>query len=127
MSLVFDEYGALQGLVTSNDLLEAIVGDIDPPRTLPIVQRADNSWLVEGMYPIVDLLELLGLDSLPIKGRYKTIGGFMMSVLEKVPNEGEYFDWQHFRFEVVDMDNWRVDKVLVSSLEGSEIGSVAQA
>ena len=126
MSLVFDEYGALQGLVTSNDLLEAIVGDIDPPRTSPIVQRADNSWLVEGMYPIVDLLDLLGLDDPPIKGRYKTIGGFMMSVLEKVPKEGEFFDWQHFRFEVVDMDNWRVDKVLVSSLEENGIGSVAK-
>lgn len=126
MSLVFDEYGTLQGLVTSNDLLEAIVGDIDLPRTLLVVQRPDNSWLVEGMYPIVDLLELLGIDSLPIKGRYKTMGGFMMSILEKVPKEGEYFDWQHFRFEVIDMDNWRVDKVLISSLEKSGIGSVAK-
>ena len=69
------------------------------------------------MYPIVDLLEVLGLDSLPrIKGRYQTIGGFMMAALEKVPAEGEYFDWHCFRFEVVDMDDLRVDKVLVSDL-----------
>ena len=117
MSLVFDEHGGLQGLVTSSDLLEAIVGDIDPPRIPPIIQRNDNSLLVEGMYFFVDLPEILGLDSLPrIKGRYKTIGGFMMAALEKVPAEGEYFDWHGFRFEVVDMDDFRVDKVLVSSL-----------
>ena len=117
MALVFDEYGGLQGLVTSTDLLEAIVGDIDPPRIAPIIQRSDSSWLVEGLYPIEDLLEVLGLDSLPrIKGRYQTIGGFMMAALEKVPAEGEYFDWHCFRFEVVDMDDLRVDKVLVSDL-----------
>jgi putative hemolysin len=117
MSLVFDEYGGLQGLVTSADLLEAIVGDIDPPRVSPIVRRNDGSWLVEGMYSIEDLLEVLGLDNLPrIKGRYQTIGGFMMAALEKVPAEGDYFDWHCFRFEVVDMDDFRVDKVLVSDL-----------
>ena len=117
MSLVFDEYGSLQGLVTSADLLESIVGEIDPPRVPPIIQRNDNSWLVEGMSPFIDLLETLGLDSLPrIKGRYQTVGGFMMAALEKVPTEGEYFDWHCFRFEVVDMDDSRVDKVLVSDL-----------
>lgn len=118
MALVFDEYGGLKGLVTSTDLLRAIVGDIDPPPVRNIIQRNDSSWLVEGMCPFTDLLEILELESAPrLRGRYQTIGGFMMSALEKVPTEGEYFDWHGFRFEVVDMDNLRVDKVLVSSLE----------
>lgn len=117
MSLVFNEYGSLQGLVTSTDLLESIVGEINPPRVPPIIQRNENSWLVEGTSPFIDLLETLELDSLPpVKGRYQTVGGFMMAALEKVPAEGEYFDWHCFRFEVVDMDYSRVDKVLVSDL-----------
>ena len=117
MSLIFDEYGGLQGLVTSNDLLEAIVGDIDPPRIPPIVRRNDQSWLIDGMYTLVDLLDYLNLNDAPlIRGRYQTIGGFMMAALGKVPTEGEYYDWHGFRFEVVDMDDLRVDKVLVSSL-----------
>jgi len=121
MAVVFDEYGGLQGLVTSTDLLESIVGDIDLPRTNPIIPRKDNSWLVEGMCPIIDLLEILGLNTLPrIKGRYQTVGGFMMATLEKVPTEGEYFDWQGFRFEVMDMDGFRVDKVLVFALVTNE-------
>ncbi len=117
MALVFDEFGGLKGLVTSGDLMDAIVGDIDPPLISPIVRRSDNSWLVDGMYPIIDLLEDIELDSLPtVKGRYQTIGGFMMAALEKVPVEGEYYDWNNFRFEVIDMDAYRVDKVLVYNL-----------
>jgi putative hemolysin len=118
MALVFDEYGGLKGLVTSTDLLEAIVGDIDLSLIPPVVRRKDNSRLVDGMLPIVDLLEILDLDALPsVKGRYQTVGGFIMSALGKVPIEGEYFDWQCFRFEVVDMDGFRVDKVLVHPVE----------
>ncbi|HID54085.1 MAG TPA: HlyC/CorC family transporter [Anaerolineae bacterium] len=123
MALVFDEYGGLQGLVTSTDLLESIVGDIDLPRVPLIIRRKDNSWLVDGMLPIVDLLETLELESLPnVKGRYRTVGGFMMAALEKVPTEGEQYDWEGFRFEVVDMDDYRVDKVLVSALVTNERG-----
>ena len=118
MALVFDEYGGLTGLVTSTDLLEAIVGDIDLSLIPPVVRRKDNSRLVDGMLPVIDLLEILDLDALPsVKGRYQTVGGFMMSALGKIPIEGEYFDWHRFRFEVVDMDGSRVDKVLVHPLE----------
>ena len=121
MALVFDEYGGLKGLVTSTDLLEAIVGDIDLSPIPPVVLRKDNSRLVDGMLPIVDLLEILDLDALPkVKGRYQTVGGFMMSALGKVPIEGECFDWEGFRFEVVDMDGFRVDKVLVHPLEAKK-------
>jgi putative hemolysin len=121
MALVFDEYGGLKGLVTSTDLLEAIVGDIDLSLIPPVVLQKDNSRLVDGMVPVIDLLEILDLDALPsVKGRYQTVGGFMMSALGKVPIEGEYFDWDRFRFEVVDMDGFRVDKVLVHPLEAKK-------
>ncbi|MCB8965277.1 MAG: HlyC/CorC family transporter [Ardenticatenaceae bacterium] len=118
MALVFDEYGGLEGLVTSNDLLEAIVGDIDSPTTPYVTRRQDNSLLVDGMMPIEELLELLDLDDLPrvSEGYYQTVGGFMMSALQEVPSEGQYFDWANLRFEVVDMDGLRVDKILVSSI-----------
>lgn len=126
MALVFDEYGGLEGLVTSNDLLEAIVGDIDSPLTPLITQRYDNSWLVDGMLPIIELLELLELeDTFGVsEGYYQTVGGFMMSALKGVPVAGEYFEWGGFRFEIMDMDGLRVDKVLVSpqsTLSGSQI------
>lgn len=118
MALVIDEYGGLAGLVTSNDLLEAIVGDIDRPVNPPIVQRTDGSWLLDGLLPVVDLLELVGWEELPPlgKGHYHTVGGLMMAALEEVPTEGASFVCQGFRFEVVDMDGLRVDKVLLTAV-----------
>lgn len=118
MALVFDEYGGLEGLVTSTDLLEAIVGNIDLPFAPLIVAREDNSWLVDGTLPFVDLLELLEIDA-PARmrdGSYQTVGGFMLSMLKDVPEEGESVDWEGYRFEVVDMDGFRVDKVLVAPI-----------
>lgn len=117
-ALVIDEYGGLAGLVTSNDLLEAIVGDIDRPANPPIVQRADGSWLLDGLLPVMDLLELLHWEELPPLGKshYHTVGGLMMAALEEVPMEGASFVCQGFCFEVVDMDGLRVDKVLVTAV-----------
>lgn len=114
MALVFDEYGGLEGLVTSTDLLEAIVGNIDLPFAPLVVAREDNSWLVDGTLPFVELLDLLEVDAPARDGSYQTVGGFMLSLLKDVPEEGEYVDWHGYRFEVVDMDGFRVDKVLVS-------------
>jgi putative hemolysin len=118
MALVFDEYGGLEGLVTTNDLLEAIVGDIDVPLVPLITRRDDGSWLVDGMLPIVELLELLDRADFPRlgEGYYQTVGGFIMSALEGIPLEGQSFLWAGLRFEVLDMDGLRVDKVLVSGV-----------
>lgn len=124
MALVFDEYGGLEGLVTSTDLLEAIVGNIDLPSAPLIIPRQNNSWLVDGTLPFIELLELLEIDELTNEheGHYQTVGGFMLSILQGVPTEGEYVDWEGFRFEVVDMDGFRVDKVLVSADVAEEPG-----
>lgn len=115
MALVFDEYGGLEGLVTSNDLLEAIVGNIDAPFAPMIVQREDGSWLIDGTLPFVDLLNLLNIhDAERVHdGSYQTVGGFMLSLLKDVPQEGQSIDYKGYQFEVMDMDGFRVDKVLV--------------
>lgn len=119
IALIIDEYGGLEGLVTMNDILEAIVGDVPvggETAEPAIVRRADGSWLLDGMLPVEDLRELLEIAELP-EGEgnyYQTVGGLMMTMLERLPLSGDYFDWQDYRFEVMDMDGLRVDKVLIS-------------
>ncbi|BAQ59998.1 magnesium and cobalt efflux protein CorC [Geminocystis sp. NIES-3708] len=118
IALVTDEYGGIEGLVTLNDLMEAIVGDIpslDHHEEPLMIQREDGSWLLDGGLDINELKDLFDLDFLPDENtdRFHTIGGFMMYYLGHVPQSGEYFEQNGLRFEVVDMDGTRVDKVLV--------------
>lgn len=118
-ALVIDEYGGFNGLLTSEDILEAIVGDILAPGELveaEAVQREDGSWLLDGMLPIDEVKDLLGIDSLPHEGsQYQTLGGFVMLCLGRIPSAGDHFHCYGWRFEVVDMDRLRVDKVLAIS------------
>lgn len=121
LALVTDEYGGIEGLVTLNDVVEAVVGDM-PSENLnepKIIQREDGSWLVDGMLAIDDLKELLQREELPEENRgyYRTLAGFVMTSLGRIPSSGEHFEWSAFRFEVVDMDGARVDKVLVTRLQ----------
>jgi len=117
MALIIDEFGGVLGMVTMLDILESIVGDI---RTAyddsgpQAVQRADGSWLLDGLMAIDDLKDLLDLDELPDEERvgYQTLGGMVMSRLSAIPVVGQAFDWKNWHFEVVDMDGRRVDKVL---------------
>ena len=117
-ALVIDEHGGFQGLVTTSDILEAIVGDI-PARgeseEADIIQREDGSWLVDGKVLADELKEFLDVDHLPFEGEhlYETLGGLVMAFLGRIPRSGDGFDWGGFRFEVVDMDGHRVDKVLI--------------
>jgi len=121
IALVIDEYGGFQGIVTLYDILEAIVGDM-PSAGEPVepqaVQREDGSWLFDGMLQIDEFKEILGLDNLPDEDRagYQTLGGFVMTQIGNIPTAGQHFEWEGWRFEVVDMDGRRVDKVLVYNL-----------
>jgi len=122
LAIVLDEYGSVQGVVTLTDLLEGLVGDIPHIEELSdpqIVQREDGSWLMDGSLPIDVFKETLHLEELPDEenGLYQTAGGFAMVYLEKVPTTGDHFEWQDFRFEIVDMDEHRVDKLLVAPLK----------
>ena len=122
VAIVIDEHGGFQGLVTTGDILEAIVGEMpmpgDPPEA-DIVRREDGSWLVDGKVLSEELKELLGVTLLPFEEErvYQTLGGLVMACLGRIPSAGEHFDWGGFRFEVVDMDGHRVDKVLIKAIE----------
>lgn len=119
MALVVDEYGGLQGLVTLHDVLNAAVGDItesvteDQPRA---VQREDGSWLLDGMLSAEDFRSVFDLKGLPgeEEGTFETLGGFVMMHLSRIPDVTDHFEWGGLRFEVLDMDGRRVDKVLVT-------------
>lgn len=118
-ALVSDEYGGIAGLVTLHDILEAIVGDIhcdDEPEDVQAVQREDGSWLIDGNMLIGDFKEHFGIDGMPQEnqGQYHTIAGFIMMQLQKIPKEGDSFNWNGYRFEVTNMDVHRIDKVLVA-------------
>lgn len=121
VGLVMDEFGGIQGMITHNDVLEAIVG-YDPSQETPfepqIVQRADGTWLVDGLTSIEEFDAVLDLDILHEESgrRYQTVGGLVMSQVAGVPSAGQSFVWRNLRFEVVDMDGRRVDKVLITRL-----------
>jgi putative hemolysin len=114
LMLVIDEFGGLQGLLTLNDIIEEIVGDIEsePQAT----QRQDGSWLLDGMLEMDDFKEIFNLQKLPHEDEYETLSGFVMTTLGRVPQAADHFEWNGLRFEVMDMDGRRVDKVLVTTL-----------
>lgn len=120
MALVMDEYGSFEGVVTASDLLEAIVGELGPIEPMPdgeAVERADGSLLLDGSMPSDELRARLDLPELPGAGTYHTVAGLMLALLKRVPKEGDRIVWAGWRFEVVDMDGRRVDKVLASREE----------
>jgi putative hemolysin len=125
LALVIDEYGGMQGMVTLYDLMEAIVGAIPESgqsNEPPAFQREDGSWLLDGMLNIEEFKDLLDLDDLPGEDRagYQTVGGFVLALLGEIPRAGMYFYSGGFRFEVLDMDGLRVDKVMAAKQEEEE-------
>ena len=116
MAVIVDEYGITQGLATPTDILEAIAGDLPEPgeeiETL-IVRREDGSWLVDGLLPIDEFEDRVGLRGLSEDGDFYTIAGFVLQQIGHLPTAGESFEHMGARFEVVDMDGRRVDKILV--------------
>jgi putative hemolysin len=115
MLLVIDEFGALQGLLTINDILEEIVGEmeIEEPQA---TQRPDGSWLLDGMLEVDEFKEIFDLPLLPHEDEYETLSGFVMVSLGRVPQPTDRFEWHGLKFEIMDMDGRRVDKVLVTTL-----------
>lgn len=115
-ALLVDEFGGIEGMVTLIDMMEAIVGDIPTLEEIaepPVVRREDGSLLVEGYLDVEDLKELLDVDELPDEEDYQTLGGFVVLRLGRLPRVGDIVEWLGYRFEIVDMDGNRVDKVLI--------------
>lgn len=121
VGLVADEFGAVAGIVTLYDVLEAIVGDIPDPGEHDepeATQRADGSWLIDATYDVDDLKELTKLEELPHEEEteFQTLGGFLLTQFGRIPAAGDYFDHAGWRFEVMDMDRHKIDKALVSKI-----------
>ena len=122
---VVDEYGEVQGLITVRDVLGAITGEFsaDTDADAWAVQRDDGSWLFDGLIPTPELKDRLDLKELPEedRGRYNTLAGMVMLLLGRLPATADHVEWEGWRFEVVDLDGKRVDKVLDSALERQSV------
>jgi putative hemolysin len=117
---VVDEYGEVQGVITVRDVLEAITGEFSTsePEDSWAVRRDDGSWLFDGLIPVPELKDRLDLKELPEedRGRYNTLAGMIMLLLGRLPHTADSVEWEGWRFEVVDLDGKRVDKVLVQPI-----------
>ncbi len=116
LAVVIDEYGGTNGIVTLTDVMEAIVGDLPTGEQTEqaIVRRPDGSWLIDGRLPFDELRALVGFRDAPEERDYQTLAGFVLHQFGHIPSIGESLDWNGFRFEVVDMDARRIDRVLVA-------------
>lgn len=118
VAVIIDEYGGVLGIAGMNDILRAIIGSVkeqDISYEEDVIMRDDGSWLLDGMIQIDELKEYIGIEKLPEEEdqKYETLSGLMMAILNRIPIAGDYFDWNGYRFEVMDMDGRRVDKVMV--------------
>lgn len=122
IAFIINEHGGLEGLVTLQDILDSLVGDMgDDERDVDAVQREDGSWLLEGSLGIPELKDCLGLDTLPEekRWRYHTLSGLILLLLGKLPATGDTVVWESWQLEVMDMDGRRIDKVLASRASAS--------
>jgi putative hemolysin len=135
MALAIDEFGVITGIITVHDIMKAIIGDIGASgisHDRELVRREDGSFLIGGLYPLDEVKEFIGIPMLPgeQEGLYHTLAGFVMMELGRIPVTGDVFEWNNYRFEVVDMDGNRVDKILVTPLSSGkhkEEGSTGDA
>lgn len=124
---MLDEHGSVDGVVTANDVIEALVGELallDEEEEIDIVRRDDGSWLVDGRVTVERLKAVLGIrEAMPREadGGYRTVAGFVMAQLDRIPAVGDAFEWGEWRWEVVDMDFRRVDKVLCCRRDGRKV------
>jgi putative hemolysin len=115
-AVVVDEYGAVEGFIVMNDILDALVGDITQDDTAHIVARGHDSWLIDGRLPFFEFLHEFGIRQDGSQAGFHTISGLVISVLKRIPQTGDKFEWQGYQFEIVDMDGNRIDKILLTSI-----------
>ncbi|MDQ3016983.1 MAG: hemolysin family protein [Bacteroidota bacterium] len=114
-ALVIDEYGSTQGILTMSDILEALVGDISEfyGEEFSFDQRDENSWLIDGQYPLPDFLTQFGMGEFIKDYEVNTVGGLIIHELGRLPKQAEKIRWEHFEFEVIDMDGPKIDKIMI--------------
>ncbi|MCP9267405.1 hemolysin family protein [Xenorhabdus sp. XENO-1] len=116
-AIILNEYALVMGVITLNDVMTTLMGDlVDQGQEEQIVVRDENSWLVEGGTPIEDVLRVLDIDDFPDSSNYETIAGFMMFRLRKIPKRTDFVKFSGYKFEVVDIDNYKIDQLLVTKI-----------
>lgn len=117
-AVIINEYSLVVGVVTLNDVMSTVMGDLisNPPEEDQIVRRDENSWLIDGITAIEDVLHALSLSELPHAEEYETLAGFMMVMLRRVPRRTDTVVWGNYKFEVLDVDSYRIDQVMVSRI-----------
>ena len=117
-AVIMNEYALVVGIITLNDVMTTLMGDlVGQGLEEQIVARDENSWLVEGGTPIDDVMRVLDIDEFPQSGNYETIGGFMMYMLRKIPKRTDFVKFSGYKFEVVDIDSYRIDQLLVTRID----------
>lgn len=113
---VINEYGLIMGVITLHDVMSIVMGELVSSTEDQIIQRDANSWLVDGATPLTDIMRVLGIDDFPNPEAYETIAGFMMYTLRKIPKRTDFVIHGGYKFEVVDIDNYKIDQLLLTKL-----------
>ena len=116
-AVIVNEYGLVVGVITLRDVMSIVMGELVTVEEQPIVQRTDNSWLIDGMTPIEDVIRALDIVNLPRSQNYETISGFMMYMLRKIPKKTDTIEYANYRFEIIATDNLKITQLLVTKLE----------
>ncbi len=116
-AVIVNEYALVVGVITLKDVMSIVMGELVTLEEQPIVQRTDNSWLVDGMTPIEDVIRALGIINLPHSENYETISGFMMYMLRKIPKKTDSIEYANYRFEILATDNLKINQLLVTKFD----------
>ena len=116
-AVIVNEYGLVVGVITLRDVMSIVMGELVTLEEQPIVQRTDNSWLIDGMTPIEDVVRALDIVNLPRNPNYETISGFMMYMLRKIPKKTDSIEYANYRFEIIATDNLKITQMLVTRLD----------
>jgi len=116
LAVVLNEYALVVGIITLKDIMTMLMGCLTGQEE-QIMKRDDHSWLIEGATPIDDMMNVFGIEEFPNSGSYETIGGFLTYMLRRIPNRMDTVDFSGYRFEVMDIDNYKIDQILVTRLE----------
>ena len=120
-AMIVNEYSLVVGVVTLNDVMSTVMGDlVSPWDEEQIVRRDENSWLIDGVTPIQDVQRVLGIDALLHEDEYETLAGFLMVMLRRVPRRTDTVTWGGYQFEVMDVDSYRIDQVMVTRVAPPE-------
>ena len=120
-AIIVNEYALVVGLITLNDVMSIVMGELVSNEEEQIVSRDENSWLIDGATPLEDVMRVLDIESFPDSENYETISGFMMYMLRKIPKKTDFVLYDKYKFEVIDTENFKIDQILVSIVKDSSV------